>query len=307
MPLPTDEKILALSNKIIAQFDAIFGVHPGFRPAHAKGAMLSGTFTPTPGAGTLTRAAHMNRASTPVTVRFSNSTGLPMLADNDANADPRGLAIRFHLAEHVHTDIVSHSADAFPTRTGDEFLELLQALAASDPTKPSDPANPKPIEKFLAKHPETLAFVQMPKPAPSSFAREAYFGVTAMKFINVSGASRFGRYRIIPVAGTDHLDAATLKTKSANYLFDELKERISRQPIEFRLLVQLANEGDITDDATKHWPADREVMELGKITLTAPSPTNPPRCRRSSSTRSRGSTGSIRRRTHCSNCERRST
>jgi catalase len=46
MPLPTDEKILALSQEILQQFEKIFGEHPGFRPAHAKGIMLKGTFTP---------------------------------------------------------------------------------------------------------------------------------------------------------------------------------------------------------------------------------------------------------------------
>ena len=50
MPLPSDEKILALSNDLLQMFDGIFGVHPGFRPAHAKGAMFTGTFTPAPGA-----------------------------------------------------------------------------------------------------------------------------------------------------------------------------------------------------------------------------------------------------------------
>ena len=114
MPLPTDEKILALSQDVLQQFDTIFGLHPGFRPAHAKGTMLTGTFTPSPGAASLTRAAHVNRESTPVTVRFSNSTGIPVIPDNNPNANPRGLAIRFHLAEHVHTDIVSHSTDGFP-------------------------------------------------------------------------------------------------------------------------------------------------------------------------------------------------
>src|SRR5881409_3295318 len=124
MPLPTDEKLLALGNKIIEQFDAIFGEHPGFRPAHAKGAMLTGTFTPGAGAAELTSAPHIQRASTPVTVRCSNSTGLPLVPDNDPNANPRGMAIRFHLAEHSHTDIVAHSTDGFPTRTGYEFLEF---------------------------------------------------------------------------------------------------------------------------------------------------------------------------------------
>jgi hypothetical protein len=48
MPLPSDEKIVQLANDLLAQFDTIFGLHPGFRPAHAKGMMLSGTFARSP-------------------------------------------------------------------------------------------------------------------------------------------------------------------------------------------------------------------------------------------------------------------
>jgi catalase len=48
MPLSTDEKILTLGQEVLKQLDTIFGYHPGFRPAHAKGIMLSGTFTPSP-------------------------------------------------------------------------------------------------------------------------------------------------------------------------------------------------------------------------------------------------------------------
>src|ERR1700676_3737557 len=227
MPLPSDEKIIALSQDLLKQFDAIFGLHPGFRPAHAKGLMLTGTFTPAPDAAALSRADHIVRESTPVTVRFSNSTGVPLVPDNDPNANPRGLAIRFHLAEHVHTDIVSHSTDGFPTRTGQEFLEFLRAAVASDPSKPS----PSPVEVFLGAHPAALAFVQKPKPSPSSFAKEAYFGVTAFQFTNKDGVRRNGRYRISPQAGIEHLDEATAKGKDANYLFDELTKRIADGPI----------------------------------------------------------------------------
>jgi len=270
LPLPTDEKLIALSQDLLQQFDTIFGLHPGFRPAHAKGTMLTGKFTPAPAAATLTRAPHINRESTPVTVRFSNSTGVPLVPDNDPNANPRGLAIRFHLAEHVHTDIVSHSTDGFPTRTGPEFLEFLRALAASDPSKRS----PSPIEAFLGTHPKALAFVQAPKPAPSSFARESYFGVTAMRFTNKAGVSRYGRYQIIPEAGIDHLPDAIAAAKGQNFLFDELAERIAKGPIVFRILAQLANDGDIVDDATIHWPEDRTLLDLGAITLTAPAADN---------------------------------
>ncbi len=266
MPLPSDEKLLALSNDLLQQFETIFGQNPGFRPAHAKGTMLAGTFTPSPSAASLTRAPHILRSSTPVTVRFSNSTGLPLIPDNDPNASPHGLAIRFQLAEHSHTDIVSHSTDGFPTHTGQEFLEFLRAVAASGPSA----THPSPIETFLGSHPAALAFVQAAKPNPSSFARESYFGVTAMRFTNQDGVSRYGRYRIVPEAGNDFLNDAAATQKSANYLFGEIDERIAKGPIKFRILVQLANEGDVVDNATIHWPEDRTQLELGTLTLTQP-------------------------------------
>jgi len=266
MPLPTDEKLLALANDLLAQFDTIFGLHPGFRPAHAKGTMLRGMFTPSAEAAKLSRAIHFTQPQTPVLVRFSNSTGLPLLPDNDANADPRGMAIRFVLGEHKHTDIVAHSTDGFPTHTGAEFLEFLRALASSDPKSLAG----SPLEAFLGSHPAALAFVQTPKPAPTSFARETYFGVTAMQFFNTANENRFGRYRIVPVEGNEFVDAEALKTRDANYLMHEIQERVAKTPAKFKVLVQLANAGDVVDDATIHWPADREVLDLGTLTLTAP-------------------------------------
>lgn len=270
MPLPSDPKLLALSENLLKQFDAIFGLNPGFRPAHAKGILLSGTFTPAPTAKDLTRAPHITHPSTPVFARFSNSTGVPIIPDNDPNASPRGLAIRFQLAPHVHTDIVSHSTDGFPVHTGDEFLEFLRAIATSDL------ANLKgsPLEAFLGSHPAALAFVQAPKPNPSSFARESYFGVNAMRFINEQGKSRYGRYRILPAAGNDFLDDATAKAQPPNYLFDEIACRVTTEPAVFRIVVQLAGEGDTVDNATIHWPETRPIVDFGTLTLNAVVPDN---------------------------------
>src|SRR3954463_9097110 len=128
----------ALITDLLAVLDKLSGgVHPGFRPAHAKGLMCAGTFAPSPEAAKLTRAPHAVRPSTPVTVRYSDSTGLPAVPDNDpARSGPRGLAVRFHLAEHVHTDIVAHSTNGFPVRTGEEFLAFLRAAAAAGAGRP---------------------------------------------------------------------------------------------------------------------------------------------------------------------------
>ena len=267
MPLTTDERMLAFCRDLLQVFDkANRGIHPGFRPAHAKGILLTGAFKPSPRAPSLTRAPHVHQSSTPVTVRFSDFAGVPTVSDNDPqNASPRGCAIRFHLGEHTHTDIVGHSVDSFPARTPEEFRDLLNAVIATDPTGP----HPNAIEQFLGKHPAALAFVQTPKPIPTSFARESYFAISAFRFTNAGGASRYGRYRVLPVAGNEYLDDAGAAAQRPNFLLDEIAARVTREPVRFRVLVQLAQDGDVTNDSTVRWPESRQLMTFGEITLTA--------------------------------------
>ncbi len=241
------------------------GIHSGFRPVHARGVMCSGRFTPAADAAKVTRAPHAARSSTPVTVRFSLSAGIPCIADNDPmGASPQGMAVRFHLAEHVHTDIVAHSHNGFPARTGEEFLEFVQAVVMSGPGSPSPP----PIVAFLAAHPAAKAFVETPKPIPTSYARQAYFAITAFKFTNSAGQSRFGRFRLRPEAGTELLTPEQAAKKTADFLAAELSERLSEGPATFRVLVQLAETGDNITDATAVWPESRPEVEFGTLAIT---------------------------------------
>ena len=57
MPLPNDERVVALANELLQIFDKLFGLHPGFRAAHARGQMLTGTFTPSHEAAMLEQCA----------------------------------------------------------------------------------------------------------------------------------------------------------------------------------------------------------------------------------------------------------
>lgn len=263
MPLPTDKKALELSEQLLEAFDKVNGgEHSGFRPAHAKGVMFTGIFRPTPDATSLTRAPHAT-SDTPITVRLSDFAGIPSVPDNSGEASPRGCAIRFHLGEHIHTDIVAHSVDNFPTRTAEEFGGFLAALAATTPTQP----HPNAIEQFLGAHPNALAFVQTPKPIPTSFAHEKFFAVSAFKFTVADGSTRFGRYRIVPAAGSEYLDASAAAAKGPDFLFDEIEQRITKGPIKFNIMVQLAEPGDITDDATVRWPESRSQLRFGELIL----------------------------------------
>lgn len=243
------------------------GPHPGFRANHAKGILVTGTFTPSKSAPSLSKAPHFATA-VPVLVRFSDPTGVPTIPDASPDASPHGMAIRFKLPDGSSTDIVSISANGFPVSTPQDFLALLTAIANSGPGA----KKPTPVEQFLAAHPVTAKFVSTPSPAPQSFATLAFYGVNAFKFTNAKGVSRFARYQIRPEAGEHALSSAEAAKAEPNYLFDDLPKRIAAAPVKFRLVAQLARDGDPTDDAASVWPADREILELGEISLNAVAP-----------------------------------
>jgi catalase len=255
---------LPLAEQLLDALDTLSGLHLGNRPAHAKGLMCSGTFTPSPGAAKLTRAPHASNPSTVVTVRYSNSPGVPTIPDNDPQrSGPRGIAVRFHLGDHVHTDIVAHSTNGFPVRSGEEFLEFLRAVAAFGAGRP------EALGAFLATHPNAKRFVEAPKPIPTSFTREAFFAVTAFRFTNADGQSRHGRFRIRPEAGTEYLTDEQAAQQPVDFLVDEIGPRLAQGPVRLAVLVQMAGPGDDVADASVTWPEDREEVPFGTLTLMA--------------------------------------
>src|SRR5262249_46428667 len=64
------------------------------------------------------------------------------------------------------------------------------------------------------------------------------------------------------------LGAADAAKHSPNFLIDELSARLARGPIEFRIVVQMAEAGDELADASVRWPDSRPQLDLGTISLT---------------------------------------
>ena len=73
--------------------------------------------------------------------------------------------------------------------------------------------------------------------------------------------------QVIPTAGDHHLEEDVANDKGPNFLQEEIKARITKSPIEFKLVAQVAEDGDATDDVTKQWPEGRKLVELGIIRL----------------------------------------
>ncbi len=250
--------------RIVNAMQALFGVHHQFRPVHAKGVMCEGDFTPAAGAALLTRAEHVQGKVSRVLVRFSDFAGLPSVSDTGAFAGPRGMAIKFMLAGGADTDIVAHSYNGFPVSTPEDFLAFLNALTAATH---AGPPGQRELDEFAASHPHARAFLDDPMPPPSSYATETFYGVDAFKFTNAAGDSRYGRYVIQPFANEAHLTLAETAGRADNFLIQELTERLRKGPVRFRIMVQLAQPGDVVTDAAVAWPKTRPMIELGVLSI----------------------------------------
>ena len=112
-----------------------------------------------------------------------------------------------------------------------------------------------------------MRFVQIPKPIPTSFAKGSFYAVSAFKFTNADSISRYGRYGVLPVAGNEYLGETAAAARGPNFLFEEIKERVAKEPVRFRVVVQLAEEGDAVDDLTIRRPEERPQRVFGEISL----------------------------------------
>ncbi|PXW66898.1 catalase family peroxidase [Methylobacterium sp. B4] len=251
------------AEQTIDAMNTLFGKHAGKRANHAKGVVAEGSFTPSADAARISKASLFQGPAVPVTIRFSDATGVPTIADGAANANPHGMALKFKLSDGSEMDVVVNALAYFPVATGEEFRDLLKAVAASGP----DAKKPTALERFVATHPAAATAGATAK-TPSSLARQTYNGVNAFIFVDKDGKRQPFRFKFVPAQGEEILSAEEAKKRDPNYLMDEIGPRIAREPAKFRVLAQLAEAGDPTNDATKPWPDSRKTVDLGTLTVS---------------------------------------
>jgi catalase len=245
-----------------AAANSSYGVHPGRRALHAKGTLLKGTFTATPEAATLTRAAHMQGDPIPATIRVSNGGGNPDVPDYAP--DVRGLAVKMYLPDETRTDIVAQTAPKFIGSTPDTFVDLLRAQGPGASVAWKFPL-------FLVRNPGALARLPANLPAlrpPVSYATCTYYAVHAYRWVDPDGGGRFVRYTWRPEAGEHHLGPRAARSRGRDYLQDEIRQRVESGPVRFTLELQIAASGDNPDDPSAIWPKDRRRVNAGTLEVT---------------------------------------
>ena len=248
--------------RFVNGFQKVYGFHSGFRRNHAKGVCGSGYFDSNGQGVRLSKAAVFRTGRVPVIGRFSLGGGDPDVSN--APDTVRGLGLQFSLSDGEEWRTAMINLPVFPFNTPRAFYENLLASKPDPSTHKPDPAK---MAAFAASNPEFVQAVKIiqSQPPSSGFDNSTFYGLNAFRFIDAAGKSTSVRWSLAPVQPFAPATAAPQGDK--NYLFDALIAAIHQHQLQWHLILIVGQPGDRTDDATIPWPAGREQVDAGTLTL----------------------------------------
>lgn len=243
------------------------GVHPGYRRNHAKGVCVTGDFTSSGNAAFLSRASVFQPGTVPVIGRFAIAGGNPHAPDYGVPV--RSLALEFQLAHGEQWRTGMNALPFFPVSTPQAFYDQQQA---SRPLPQTGKPDAQKLMAFTVAHPEVKPFFAWVKThvLAASWAQEQYNSLNAFRFTNAQGETRFVRWSLVPLTPWQPISAA--QQQQPDYLQSDLHDRLATAPLKWDLVISVAQPGDAVNDASKVWPADRQQVVAGTLTLRDSSP-----------------------------------
>ena len=250
-------------DKLVDALEGVFGKHAA-RRSGAKGVCASGFFVGTPDGRGLSSSAIFSGQEIPVIARFSIGGGSPKATDKGKSV--RGLALKFSGPGGESWEMANISAPVFFVNSPENFVKFLEARRPDPATGRPDPAK---VKAFNESHPDSKPQIEWlaKAPVPASYATVNYWGANAFEFTTPAKKKVFGKWMFEPASGQKGLSEDELKQLPDDFLADELRKRAASSNIAFNFNVQIAESGDVVNDATVPLPANRKVVTAGRLVI----------------------------------------
>ena len=262
------------ADQVVDQFQKNGGVFPGYRRNHAKGVCISGYFQSAGDAARYSVAQVFAPGQrTPMVGRLSIPGTNPYAWDDSTPI--RGMALEFVQADRQQWRTAMNAVPAFPVATPEANYEFIQA---QQPIPATGVPGPKKLAAFFATHPQASAFRiwdETTKPS-ASFATERYNSLNTFYLVDANGHRYAVRWSMLPETAAD---ASRIPIDKPDYLAADLRRRLSRGTLQWRLVFVLAKPGDPIDDAAQVWPAGRPQINAGTLVIEASQPQSVGVCR----------------------------
>lgn len=255
------------SDKLVATLEKSGGHHPGYRRNHAKGVCILGDFAANGNASFLSRAALFAPGDTPVTGRFAIAGGNPNAPDYAVPV--RSMALTFYQKNGEQWRTGMNAMPFFPVQSVQGFYDLQTATLPDAQTGKPDPAR---MQAFVRQHPEIKLFFAWAKQyVPSSgWTRDRFNSLNAFNFIDQEGHEHLVRWSMVPHADYQPLDEK--EKENTDFLQRDLQQRLAQGPQKWDLIITVAGPHDKSNDASIDWPADRQKINAGTLTINKMTP-----------------------------------
>jgi catalase len=250
-------------DKLVDALEGVFGKHAA-RRSGAKGVCASGFFVGTPDGRSLTSSAIFSGQEIPVIARFSIGGGSPKASDKAKSV--RGLALKINGPKGESWEMANISAPVFFVNSPENFVKFLEARRPDPATSRPDPMK---VKAFNDSHPDSKPQIEWlaKAPVPASYATVNYWGANAFEFTTPAKKKVFAKWVFEPARGQKGLSDDELKQMPDDFLADELRKRAASSSIAFNFNVQIAEPGDVVNDATVPLPASRKVITAGRLVI----------------------------------------
>jgi len=254
------------AGQVVSALENTFGVHPGERRNHAKGTCATGEFVGSPKAQAYTRSALFSGKPVPVVARFSLPGGNSQVPDTVKT--PRGMALEFRLPDGALQHMTMLNTPIFGAASPQTFFD---DIVARQPDPATGKPDPEKIKVFKASHPDSLPqaeFLAKNNPPPS-WANSSYFGIHTFKFVNRKNQTKLVRWRFVPQDGEKQMSNDELDSSPPNFLEQRFNDRVKRGPVRWNMVLTIGIPGDPEDNPTLLWPADRQEVRIGTLTISS--------------------------------------
>ncbi|WP_448950986.1 catalase family peroxidase [Labrys neptuniae] len=247
------------SQKLVDALAPPSGPAPGHRRNHAKGICFTGEFEANGSGSALSKASMLAPGKYKVVGRFNLASPDPNA--RDATVRARGVGIQITGADGQQWRSAMIDPPFFPASTPRAFYELLVASGSKDP---------EAMKRFAGDHPEIVAFGDWAKNAPwtASYAQDRFNSLNSFVFTNAVGTRQVVRWSLVPTVPVTAIAPDDLAKRDADFLEQEITQRVKAGPVQWKMVVTLANPGDPTADPSKPWPNDRKTQEVGTLTAS---------------------------------------
>jgi catalase len=251
------------AGQLVDQFEAVSGVHPGFRRNHAKGLCISGEFRSNGNAASISVAHFFKPGVFPVIGRLSIAGSDPAISD--ASVDLRSLALAMS-ANGQSWKTSMNSVPVFPVSTPEALIEQLRASVPAKTVGNNDPGN---VQSFRREHLEAKVFRDWLEqhPPSSGFHDSPYYSVNAFRFVDEIGRVQVVRWSMEPETPYGALVEDAMRNEDPDRLSHHFATRLAQAPVRWRLIITLAGPGDASNDATQLWPPERQRIDAGVLVV----------------------------------------